>query len=87
MLGEQTCGDHDPALPLPSFSHGMAAGGLAELPLVLLQGGLFMADGQSMKDLVSRADCIGYSDTVYHCKPRGGVGEVITIYYKPVLTD
>lgn len=46
-----------------------------------------MADGQGMKDLVSRADCIGYSDAVYHCKPRSGVGEVITIYYKPVLTD
>lgn len=59
----------------------MAAGGLAELPLVLLQGGLFMAGGQGMKDLVSRADFIGYSDAVYHCKPRSGVGEVITIYY------
>lgn len=86
VLGGQTCGDHDPALPLPS-AHGMAVEGLAELPPGLLKAKLFMAYSQWMEELVSRADFIGYSDTVYHCKPRASNGDIITIYYKLVLTD
>lgn len=86
VLGEQTRGGHDPALPLPCF-YGMAVGGLTELPLVLLQRRLFMPYSQWMEELVSRADFTGYSDMVYHCKPRIGDGDVITIYDKLILTD
>lgn len=46
-----------------------------------------MAYSQCMEELVSRADFVGCSDTVHHCKARIGAGDVITIYYKFVLTD
>ena len=45
-----------------------------------------MAYSQSMKELVNRADFMGYSDMFYHCKPRIGIRDVITTYYKLVLT-
>lgn len=40
-----------------------------------------MAYNQSMKELVNRADFIGYSDVFYHCKPRIGIIDVIANLY------
>lgn len=45
-----------------------------------------MAYSASMKEVVSKAHFIGYSDVFYHCKPRTGIRVVITTYCKLVLT-
>lgn len=50
---EQTCGDHDPSLPLPSPSSGMAVAGLAELLPILVQEGYLRLIARVGKSLLA----------------------------------